>query len=406
MPRTPSVFMIGWEYPPHNSGGLGVACEGMTQALADAGHHISFTLPYDFAGDVSHMNVLSCVDPSWGSQVIAPPFSVYGASQAFVKNKLSLNPDDLKHIPQSDLEAKVEQYADQVLSQSNKENAFDVIHAHDWLSFPAAIALKEESGKPLVAHIHSTEYDRIPSGNGSPYIIATEQKGIAAADKVIAVSYYTKQLLIQKYFVDPRKIEVVHNGIIPVIQQPLSHTFAASRPVIVFMGRLTEQKGGEFFLRLAQQVIAKVPNALFVIAGHGDMYHQLLLSSAHKELSAHVMFSGFLRDTQKNQLLDRADAFIMPSLSEPFGLVALEAAQRNTPVIISKQTGVAEVLPSAIQIDFWDTENMAQQLELLIKNKKVSQTQILNQNTDMQKVTWQNSAQKIQQVYRNSFLGI
>lgn len=397
--------MIGWEYPPHNSGGLGVACEGMTQALSSAGHHISFTLPYDFPGSVAHMNVVSCVDPAWQTFNSEPPFSAYGISTDMLQARASLNPDELKFVPQSDLEAKVEQYATQVVSQSQKQKNFDVIHAHDWLAFPAAIALKEKTGKPMVAHMHSTEFDRIPSGNGSQYIISTESQGMAAADKIIAVSFYTKQLLVQKYNIDPRKISVVHNGIISSPYTSPKKTFAATRPVVVFMGRLTEQKGGEFFLKLAQNLLQKIPNALFVVAGHGDMYQELLLSSAHKHLSAHVMFSGFLRDTQKNHLLDRANAFIMPSLSEPFGLVALEAAQRNTPVIISRQSGVAEVMPSAIAIDFWDVDKMTEELEKILTNPKVSNEQVLQQHQDINKVTWQQSATKIQKVYRTAFLG-
>lgn len=405
MPTQPSVFMIGWEYPPHNSGGLGVACEGMTQALADAGHHISFTLPYDFTGDINHMHMLSCVDPSWGSQVNQPPFSAYGISTQLAKKQNSLNPDVLKNVPQSDLEAKVEQYATQVVSHASKENEFDVIHAHDWLAFPAAIALKEETGKPFVAHVHSTEYDRIPNGNGSPYIIETEMRGMQAANKVIAVSFYTKQLLEKKYNINPAKIEVVHNGIIA--PQPLLNTpsFAGDRPVIVFMGRLTQQKGGQYFLYLAKKVIEQIPNALFVVAGHGDMYQELLLSSAGQKLSAHVMFSGFLRDTQKNKLLDRADAFVMPSLSEPFGLVALEAAQRNTPVIISKSSGVAEVMKDAIAIDFWDVDKMTEELVSLIKNKETRKEQIEKQHFNLASLTWDNSAKKILQVYKNVFVG-
>lgn len=405
MPTQPSVFMIGWEYPPHNSGGLGVACEGMTQALAQAGHHIAFTLPYDFHGQVDHMQMLSCVDPRWQMSAGQPPFSVYSGS-LHSTTALSLNPDELKSVPQSELEARVEQYADKVVQRSVQQD-LDVIHAHDWLSFPAAIALKEETGKPFIAHVHSTELDRIPNGNGSNYIRDMEALGMQAADMVIAVSFYTRQILIKKYGIDPRKIAVVHNGILPSQDSIVpKETFAGDRPVIVFMGRLTEQKGGVYFLSLAKKVLQTMPNALFVIAGHGDMYQELLLTAAGKELSAHVMFSGFLRDTQKNKLLSRADAFIMPSLSEPFGLVALEAAQHNTPVIVSKNSGVAEVMPSAIAVDFWDVDLMSEKLVSLLKNKKAQQSQIAKQHRNLASLTWENSAKKIQDVYKRAFLGL
>lgn len=403
MSAQPSVFMIGWEYPPHNSGGLGVACEGMTQALSQAGHHISFTLPYDFAGDVSHMDMLSCVDPSWGAHIEQPPFYVYGVPNP-VTGQLSLNPDELKQMPQSELETKVEQYAQQVVNKAQHQPQLDVIHAHDWLSFPAAVALKEETGKPFIAHMHSSEFDRIPNGGGSSYIISTERQGMLAADRVIAVSYYTKKILVERYGIRPEKIDVVHNGILPVTTSA-STPFAAERPVVVFMGRLTQQKGGQYFLYLAREVIKQVPNALFIVAGNGDMYQELLLTSAAKGLSAHVLFSGFLRDTQKNRLLDRANVFIMPSISEPFGLVALEAAQRSTPVIVSKSSGVAEVLPSAIQVDFWDVDRMTEEVVQLLKNKNAQQLQAHKQHLNLASITWENSALKIRDIYKKVFIG-
>ena len=401
-----NVFMIGWEYPPHNSGGLGVACQGITEALAAQNHSIFFTLPYSLKNAPAHMSVMSCRDPLWEVPADLPPFLAYDPSQF-----ASLNPDvipkipahDLASLPSSEIEIKVSQYADLVAKEAKKHtNEYQVIHAHDWMSFPAAMKVKRQSGKPLVSHIHSTEYDRIPSGYGSQYITQIEQSGMAASDVVIAVSEYTKRLLIQKYAIPAKKIKVVHNGMFfSPHTDPGTHHFAQNQPVVVFMGRLTGQKGPEYFVALANKVLEQIPNALFVVAGNGDMYHSLLLSTASQGLSAKVLFSGFVRDKQRETLLDRADVFVMPSLSEPFGLVALEAAERNTPVIISKHTGVSEVLPSAIAIDFWDVQKMSDTIVQLLGDASYKNAVVQNHQNELQRVTWQAAAQKLDAIYRS-----
>lgn len=413
--KQPAVFMIGWEYPPYNSGGLGVACEGLTKALSTANTQIYFTLPYRQLAPVDHMNVLDCYAPEWfeedgAPQSTTPPFLAY--SKMKLPPGVSLDAFDaidsmtLRALPESELESRVEQYS-QVVTAQGKHVAkkFDVIHAHDWMSFPAALQLQQATGKPVVAHIHSTEFDRIPHGHGSHYIMHTEYQSLQQATKIIAVSYYTKHLLIDKYKVDPDKIEVVHNGIDPLLTPPSQPAFMPQQPVIVFMGRLTMQKGGEYFLQLASKVLQSVPTALFVVAGSGDMYHQLLFKSAYDQLSTHVLFSGFVRDTQKDQLLDRADVFVMPSLSEPFGLVALEAAQRHTPVIISSQSGVAEVLPGAIVCDFWDIERMSDTILKLLGEKAYAQSVINQQLQDTQQLTWERAASRVQAVYQRAMVG-
>lgn len=405
-----AVFMIGWEYPPHNSGGLGVACQGITESLSETGTQIFFTLPHGNVGGAGHMQVLNCSDASWftNGDVNRPPFLAYSSSSPSPHRVFSGKFDQTKlHLlPESELEEKVGQYADLVAAEGIKhQREYRIIHAHDWMSFPAARKLSQATGKPYVAHVHSTEMDRIPDGNGSPFIINTELEGMHYAARVIAVSYYTKQLLVHTYGIDPAKIDVVHNGITPLVYPPDTgrHHFAPRRPVIVFMGRLTVQKGAEYFLYLANSVLKKIPSALFVVAGSGDMYHQLLLETADQRLSAHVLFSGFVRDKQREVLLDRADVFVMPSISEPFGLVALEAAQRSTPVIVSKNAGVSEVLPSAIQTDFWDIEKMSSEIVKLISKQSVSQEVVTGQLDDLSKVTWSSATQKIKEVYRKVF---
>lgn len=396
--------MIGWEYPPHNSGGLGVACQGLTEALAEQNQQLYFTLPYGLPQAVGHMKVLDCSHPDWNLPKNKPPFFAYDALKSIALEEtidLSEHQLDLNHLrllPQSDLERQVMQYHDQVVQKSHSAD-FSVIHAHDWMSFPAAVALKEKTHRPLIAHVHSTEFDRSPHG-GSQYIMRTEYEGMKKADVIIAVSAYTKHLLVEKYGINPAKIQVVHNGISPLVNSdPGRHHFASSRPMVVFMGRLTGQKGPEHFLKIAQTVLKQLPEVLFVIAGHGDLYQELLFSSAGRGLSGKVLFSGFVRDKQRDKLLDRADVFVMPSLSEPFGLVAVEAAQRSTPVIISKSSGVSEVMPHSLQADFWDTDLMAKQIVELLTNNDHSQNVVAKQHQDLKPVTWKSAAQKVKDIY-------
>jgi glycosyltransferase involved in cell wall biosynthesis len=308
------------------------------------------------------------------------------------------------------LEKRVDQYADVVARQAQElQEKIDVIHAHDWMTFPAATKIARRTGKPFIAHIHSTEYDRIQGGQGSPYIHQQELQGMRMANRVIVVSNYTKHILVTKYGINADRIDVVHNG----IQQPVtlnaapkeSPVSSPKRPVVVFMGRLTYQKGAEYFMQVARQVLVQRPDTLFVIAGDGDLYYQLLISAAGQALSASVVFAGFLRGKEKDQLLARATVFMMPSLSEPFGLVALEAAQQQTPVIVSKTAGVSEVLPSAIAIDFWDVNIMSSTLLSLLSNPVRRQTLVASQLKDLQKTSWQKAALNVREVYRRAFLG-
>lgn len=396
------VLMLGWEYPPHNSGGLGVACEGLTKALADNQTEIFFTLPFQLPGDIDHMHVLSCYSKlmTFPFDKNAPPFSAYLTSPRPGNNKIDFDPKDVKTMSYSELEYRVNAYADSILDAIKQEHVGgDIIHAHDWMTYPAAQQLKQQMNKPFVAHVHSTEYDRVPTGNGNEFITHTEQIGFQEADRIIAVSEFTKEVLIEKYGIDGDKIDVVHNGIdeAPKIQ---TIQFAQGRPVIVFMGRLTMQKGAEYFLQLAKKVLARIPNALFVVAGHGDQYSMLLLENAKQQLSSSVVFAGFLRGQQKDFLLDRADIFVMPSISEPFGLVALEAVQRETPVIISKTSGVREVLPGAISVDFWDIDLMAKSIEQLLSDPSYYERIVDQQLASLGEITWKKSAEKVKAVYQ------
>lgn len=415
--QKPKILMIGWEYPPHNSGGLGVACDGLTRALYQQNAQIYFTLPYTLNTGLKHLRFLPCADTSWSPQeyVTGGIASSYGLKVGqIIDNQVEetvaahFDSSELRALPQSELDDRVTQYAELVATRARPiHKLIDVIHAHDWMSFPAGERVARESRKPFIAHVHSTEYDRVPHGYGSSFIQAVEKRGLERANQVIAVSQFTKQMLVKHYGIASSRIAVIHNGIDPLpssfVSTPPASAFAPSRPVIVFMGRLTMQKGGEYFLRLAQAVRASLPNALFIVAGNGDLYHQLLFHTAAEQLTAQVLFSGFVRDRQRDLLLERADVFVMPSLSEPFGLVALEAAQRLTPVIVSKQSGVAEVLPSAIQLDFWDSEQMARSIVALIREPHYANQLIQQQLKDMERVTWNSAASKVLTLYRQVF---
>ncbi len=412
------ILMIGWELPPHNSGGLGVACAGLTQALSDDGYQVVFTLPFNFDQSLDYMKVVDCVHPHWTatkarsdtqepSTLTQPPFSPYTPKE----NKATSSPtcnhpsksDSHLPSPGSDFETRVAEYAQAVLDFARSHaDEFDIVHAHDWMSLPAAMAIKKALGKPYIAHIHSTEYDRSLTSNFDTYIARSEAEGMRLADQVIAVSYYTKRILVEKYHVQPSKIEVVHNGIVPLLQDlnEIPRTFAKHRPVIVFMGRLTIQKGPDYFLKLAGNILTEKPHALFIVAGNGDMYQQLLFTNAGHSLSANVLFSGFIRGDVQKKLLDRADIFVMPSVSEPFGLVALEAAKQKTPVILSKTSGAGEVLSASPQVDFWDISAMTAEVIKLLDDKTYRQDIIKKQLAEIKGINWKKAAHQVEKIYQ------
>lgn len=390
--------MIGWELPPHNSGGLGVACANLAQALIDDQLSISFTLPYAISTPTLACQLIDCgnANSSLSSHLLKPPFNPY--NPATTKGKTG---GRVK--PYSSLEHEVEQYAKNVLAFARAHaDEFDVVHAHDWMGLPAALKIKQALGKPYIAHIHSTEYDRSLQENLNSYIANCELMGMRRADKVIAVSYYTKRLLVEKYSISADKIEVVHNGVVTLLKENenLPTVFAKERPVIVFMGRLTMQKGPDYFLDLAGKVIAQRPDALFIVSGMGDMYEQLLFTSAGKSLSANILFSGFVRGGAQNAILKRADVFVMPSVSEPFGLVATEAAILGTPVIASKTSGVVEIMKGGASFDFWDSEAMVAEILHLLEDKTYRSRVVAEQITSLSQATWKKAAKRVKKIYQ------
>ncbi len=395
--------MIGWELPPHNSGGLGTACAAMADALVRDGYNLKFTLPYLAKDTQTNYDVVDCSHASW-SQIFPdyalskPPFHAYSNHK-----KLQINgKNNSLPLPGSWMEDRVEEYANQVFAYALSHlGSFDLVHAHDWMTMPAAIRIKQELGIPFVAHIHSTEYDRSGSSDRNSYIARCEVEGMRLADRVLAVSYYTKRLLVEQYSIDPCKIDVVHNGVVRFLQTLSGgdKIFAKNRPVVVFMGRLTMQKGPDYFLKLAEKLLTIRPEILFVVSGMGDMYQHLLLSTASKSLSANVLFSGFVRGGAQQAILRRADVFVMPSVSEPFGLVAAEAAMLGTPVIASKNSGVVEVMSDSPKFDFWDIDAMATEVLHLIDDHDYRQHVVADQLSQLDHNSWQQTADEISKIY-------
>ncbi|MEN9845375.1 MAG: hypothetical protein RIS36_522 [Pseudomonadota bacterium] len=412
------ILMLGWEYPPHIAGGLGTACHGLTSALSAQGIEIHFVVPQLFGKEEARHMVLSdsarTVSPG-GQQPSGPTSKAVALSTTRIPAFLSpyWNPDHFKEamaavthqqaaslspalrndptaralidgdvygidlisalehsqpaLPaqvagrerySKDLFEEVERFTMQVISEFAGES-FDLIHAHDWMTFPAGVALSKRTGKPLIAHVHSLEQDR--SGLFvHPQIADIERFGTRHADKVIAVSYFTKRSIERHHGVPSRKVLVVHNGVYPretVTDYRKKKTWP--KHVVAFVGRVTFQKGPEYFVDMASKVIPHVPDALFVVAGTGDMLPSVMARVKELGLSKNFMFPGFVQGEELEEIFSVADIYVMPSVSEPFGITALEAVSFDTPIIISKQSGVAEVVQHALKVDFWDVERMA-----------------------------------------------
>jgi len=277
---------------------------------------------------------------------------------------------------------------------------FDIIHAHDWLTYAAGIAAKEISGKPLVVHMHATEYDRSGEGRVNTNVFELEQNGMNQADLVIPVSNLTRNTVINKYGIDPSKVITVHNAIEPVEQPDMKVEKAVKEKVVTFLGRLTFQKGPEYFVEAAKKILEKDNNVRFVMAGNGDMMNQLIRRVAELKIADRFHFTGFLKGEEVDKMFLLSDVFVMPSVSEPFGLVPLEAMRSNVPVVISKQSGVAEVLKHALKVDFWDVDGMADAIYGLLHYKSLSDTFIKEGKEEVENLKWEHAAKKIKDLYQ------
>lgn len=385
--------MFGWEFPPYNSGGLGVACLGLTRALADLGAEVLFVMPKKL--DVKVPWATFFFAPEGGASVRAfnSPITPYITSSRYSREGGSIYAGDLF--------AEVSRYAAFGRELGEKER-FDIIYAHDWLSFGAGLEAKRVSGKPLIVHIHATEFDRSGGGSVNSDVYAIEKNGMEMADRVIAVSEYTKRVIVERYGIDPKKVRVVYNGIDdttgPQASGELRRLRAlrqSGKKIVLFLGRITLQKGPDYFIKAAKAVLDHDPNIVFVVSGSGDMEAQMMRLCADMGLADRVFFTGFLHGRDRDEMYAAADLFVMPSVSEPFGIAPLEAMKMGTPVIISKQSGVSEVVKHALKIDFWDTDKMAHYILSVLQHPGLHATLSDNGRQEAGRITWADAAAKV-----------
>lgn len=426
------VFMLGWEFPPFISGGLGTACYGLTKAMDQLGIGVTFVLPRMVNGEgSSHVKLLSPEHQRIATRfefeqfdnvkfcAVNSALSPYATASDYTKRieqklrekqktliKGGASPIVDENHYCGDMYNEIHRYA-AIASELAFEEDFDVVHAHDWMTYPAGIAVAALKNKPLVVHIHSTEFDR--SGeNVNQTIYDIERHGFHAADKIIAVSHLTRNIVISRYGVSGDKVEVVHNGVErteTAVETLNDAGIENDERLILFLGRITMQKGPEYFLQAAKKVLDVMGNVKFVMAGSGDMMHQAIELAAELGIGSKVLFTGFLRGEQVKQIYRMADLYVMPSVSEPFGIAPLEALNNDVPVIISRQSGVSEVLTHALKVDFWDIEDMANKMIAVLKYPPLSATLRDYGNYEVRKLRWIDSAAKCARVYEEIMAG-
>ena len=386
-------MMFGWELPPYNTGGLGVACYGLAKGLSSLGVNISFALPRKLGVDVPFMQILSHGLTDVRVTAINSLLQAYLNKSTY--NKLRTSGDKSYGRSMYD---EVMRFSDMAQDWS-KTQSHSVIHAHDWMSYPAAMKAKAKSGKPWVAHIHATEYDRT-GGNVNPQIADIEYRGLHSADRIIAVSSYTKSVINKKYSISNSKVDVVHNGV--DLAEFSASEFRRIFPndnIVLFVGRLTFQKGVDYLLQSAKRVLAYKPNTVFLVVGTGDMEEQLIMDAAYMGIGHRVIFPGFVSGQKLKDLYQMADVFVMPSVSEPYGIVALEAIAAGTPTIISKQSGVSEALSNVYTVDFWDIHQMSNLILSSLEYPIFSQEMVKLARKEAKELTWEKAARKTLQVY-------
>jgi len=398
--------MFGWEFPPHNSGGLGTACMGLTKALAKEGVNVTFVLPKKVDVNSNFMNILFADSKNVQFRGIETILSPYITPNSYSK---ALKQAESSHrILAKTLVEEVYRYGIEARKIAKSED-FDVIHAHDWLSFPAGIEAKKISGKPLVVHVHATEFDRTGGQGANTSVYEIEKMGMEQADRVVAVSNFTKQKIMKHYNIDPEKISVVHNGIEAddwrhgELSEQLKTLKRRGRKIVLFLGRITIQKGPEYFIRAAKKVLDYEPDTIFVMSGSGDMQGQIMKEVAHLGIGDKVLFPGFLRGEELKSMYRAADLYIMPSVSEPFGITPLESMISGVPVIISRQSGVSEVLTHALKVDFWDTDELANKIVGVLRSDVLKKTMDENGRIEIKTINWDKAAQKCVDIYREIF---
>ncbi len=423
------VLMFGWEFPPHISGGLGTACFGLTKGMAKLNEvEVIFVVPKAFGDEnpeivkliganqipitqkeiqfedaqqkIDYYEVESKLVPYVGEvEFWNLKSKVYSKKTRFIQTDEGFKVDFTGKYD-AGLMNEIRNYA-LVAEVIARNNQFDIIHAHDWLAYPAGIAAKRISGKPMVIHVHATDFDR-SGGNVNPRVYAIERDGMEMADKIIAVSGLTKNIIVEKYGIPAEKIKVVYNAVEPVENEiDVKLKKGVDEKIVTFLGRITAQKGPEYFVEAANLLLKKISKVRFIMAGSGDLMNQMIARVAELGISDHFHFTGFLKGNDVYQMLRMTDVFVMPSVSEPFGIVPLEAMQFNVPVIISNQSGVSEIIKHAIKVDFWDTYAMADAIYGIL-NYNALATYFSNKGKhEVEHLKWINSAREVTDVYKS-----
>lgn len=413
------ALMFGWEFPPHILGGLGTASYGLVKGMWECGDmDITFVIPKPHGDeDTSFARIIGAGNT---------PVAWRDVDYDYVKNRYGycMEPElyfhlrnhiyaDFNYLNTNDLGC-IEfsgRYPDNLIEEINnysivagviaRATQFDIIHSHDWLTYPAGIHAKQVTGKPLVIHVHATDFDR-SRGNVNPTVFAIERDGMLNADHIMCVSDLTRKTVIEKYHIDPAKVSTVHNAVTPLsdeikaIEMPRN----TKDKVVTFLGRITMQKGPEYFVEAAARVLQKSRHVRFVMAGSGDMMNQMIDLVAARGISDKFHFPGFQRGKQVYEMLKASDVYMMPSVSEPFGISPLEAMQVGVPSIISKQSGCAEILENVIKTDYWDIDAMADAIYSITHNQALYDHLRIEGETEVNEIKWKYAGQKVIDIYR------
>lgn len=411
------ALMFGWEFPPHILGGLGTASYGLTKGMWECGDmEITFVIPKPFGDEERHF-----------AQIIGAsqtPVAWRDVSREYVESRIGkvMDPDlyfrlrdhiyaDFNYMRTNDLGC-IEfsgRYPDNLLEEINNYSIVagviartipcDVIHSHDWLTYPAGIHAKQVTGKPLVIHVHATDYDR-SRGNVNPTVFGIERDGMTHADHIITVSNLTRQTVIEKYGIDPSKVTTVHNAVTPLSEEFLNVEVEKPKDkVVTFLGRITMQKGPEYFVETAAKVLKNAHNVRFVMAGSGDMMDKMINLAAERGIADRFHFPGFQKGKQVYEMLKASDVYVMPSVSEPFGISPLEAMQMGVPSIISKQSGCAEILNNVIKTDYWDVDAMADAIHSIVTYPAMHRQLSEDGLAEVNQITWDKAGRKVIDIY-------
>lgn len=397
--------MLGWELPPHNSGGLGVACYQMSKALASEGASIDFVVPYSAEHpDIDYMNIHSATP-------LPPGYHDLGAYEHGTPEEYDEADNEYGLAPMRSVQRRYAKYVKQIV----KENPPEVIHAHDWLTMEAGIAAKENSDAPLIVHVHATEFDRAGELSGNPLVHEIEYQGLMMADRIIAVSQITKNIIVQNYHIPEEKVEVVYNAIdlddLPYHEYDRStYKYIESLKsdgytIVGALTRLTVQKGLTYFVQAAAKALSRYDKIAFVLSGSGEQRDELISLAADFGISDRFIFTGFVRGKQWRDAYHLIDVFVMSSVSEPFGLTALEAAHHDTALLISKQSGVGEVLDNIMRFDYWDTDKLADEIVNIASSPALQNSLKENVKQEYARISWGDAARQCLSLYQMSNSG-